>query len=64
MINDALLAASSGPELDQLKAEIKSQLKPYRAHMEKAAYQQTFDNLLLKRLREKFDVPRLSLFFL
>jgi hypothetical protein len=31
--------------------------------MEAAAYKQTFDNLLLKRLREHFAVPRLSLFY-
>jgi hypothetical protein len=32
--------------------------------MEPAVYKQTFDNLLLKRLREQFTVPRLSLFYL
>ena len=49
--------------LDELKKEVKDQLKPYRAQMEAAAYKQTFDNLLLKRLREQFAVPRLSLFY-
>jgi hypothetical protein len=63
LLNEAMLS-NSGPELDQLKAEIKAQLKPYRAQMEKNAYQQTFDNLLLKRVRERFNVPRLSLFYL
>jgi hypothetical protein len=63
LLNEAMLSAS-GSELDQLKAEVKAQLKPYRAHMEKSAYQQTFDNLLLKRVRERFNVPRLSLFYL
>jgi hypothetical protein len=42
---------------------VKDQLKPYRTQMEAAAYKQTFDNLLLKRLREHFAVPRLSLFY-
>jgi hypothetical protein len=32
--------------------------------MEATVYQQTFDNLLLKRLREEFGVPRVSLFYL
>jgi hypothetical protein len=32
--------------------------------MEKEVYERTLDNLLLKRLREKFGVPRLSLFHL
>jgi hypothetical protein len=39
-------------------------LRPYRKQMEPAAYEQTFDNLLLKALREQFAVPRLSLFYL
>jgi hypothetical protein len=46
-----------------LNKEVKDKLKPYRAQMEAAAYKQTFDNLLLKRLREQFAVPRLSLFY-
>jgi hypothetical protein len=32
--------------------------------MDKTAYEQTRTNLLRKRLREYFDVPRLSLFYL
>jgi hypothetical protein len=63
MLNDAMLAVVSGKALDELNKEVKDQLKPYRAQMEPAAYKQTFDNLLLKRLREQFAVPRLSLFY-
>jgi hypothetical protein len=47
-----------------IDAEVKEQLKPYRKQMEPAVYQQTFDNLVLKRLREQFGIPRLSLFYL
>jgi hypothetical protein len=47
-----------------IEREVKEQLKPYRKQMDTAVYQQTFDNLLLKRLREQFGVPRLSLFYL
>jgi len=43
---------------------VKDQLNPYRKQMEAEVYQQTFDNLLLKRLREQFGLPRLSLFYL
>jgi hypothetical protein len=32
--------------------------------MEVTVYEQTFENLLLKRLREQIAVPRLSLFYL
>ncbi len=63
MLNDTMLSVVTKTTLDELKKEIKDQLKPYRAHMETAVYNQTFDNLLLKRLREQFAVPRLSLFY-
>ena len=32
--------------------------------MERATYEQTFDNLLMKRLRDQYELPRLSLFYL
>ena len=63
MLNDAMLVVIPAAELDTLKSGIKDQLKPYRSQMETAVYNQTFDNLLLKRLREQFAVPRLSLFY-
>ena len=63
MLNDAMLNVISVTELDALKSGVKDQLKPYRSQMETAVYNQTFDNLLLKRLREQFGVPRLSLFY-
>ena len=63
MLNDSLLSDSAtGAEV--LTAEIKAELKPYRAQMEPSVYEQTLNNLLLKRLREKFGIPRLSLFYL
>jgi hypothetical protein len=63
MLNEAMLAVVTSTELDALKREIKDQLKPYRSQMEPPVYNQTFDNLLLKRVREQFAVPRLSLFY-
>ena len=63
MLNDAMLNVIPDSELDALKSGVKDQLKPYRSQMEPAVYNQTFDNLLLKRLREQFGVPRLSLFY-
>jgi len=63
MLNEAMLAVVSATELDSLKSGVKDQLKPYRSQMEAAVYKQTFDNLLLKRLREQFALPRLSLFY-
>jgi hypothetical protein len=64
LLNDALRTNVSAEQLTAFEKEIKQQLQPYRSHMAKAVYQQTFDNLLLKRLREQHGVPRLSLFFL
>jgi len=64
MLGEALLMWSPNETKQALTDEIKKQLKPYRGQMETSVYEQTFENLLLKRLREQFDVPRLSLFHL
>lgn len=63
MLNDALLRHYPS-EVVSIRAEVKVELKPYRAQMEKLVYEQTLNNLLLKRLRERIGVPRLSLFYL
>ena len=63
-LSDALLRIVSQEEMARSQKEVKEQLRPYRSHMDKAAYEQTFNNLLLKRLREDLDLPRLSLFYL
>jgi len=64
MLNEALLSAVESEKLEAYRNEVTAQLKPYRNHMEPAAYRMTLDNLLLKRLRDEFGVPRLSLFYL
>ena len=63
MLNDSMLSVASSGTLDELKKNVKDQLKPYKAQIDAAVYKQMFDNLLLKRLREQFAVPRLSLFY-
>ena len=63
MLNDALLSTAHA-KVEAFTKEIKGELKPYRAQMEAPVYEQTLNNLLLKRLREQFGVPRLSLFYL
>ena len=63
MLNDSMLSVVNPTALAELKNGIKDQLKPYRSLMETAVYNQTFNNLLLKGLREQFAVPRLSLFY-
>src|ERR1700674_3979000 len=64
MLSDALRATVSTNQLDEVRDEVKAQLRPYRAHMDASVYEQTMDNLVLKRLRDQFGVPRLSLFYL
>jgi hypothetical protein len=64
LLDDAIRAVMSESELESINAEINSLLKPYKRHMDKAAFEQTWNNLMRKRLREQFGVPRLSLFFI
>jgi ElaB/YqjD/DUF883 family membrane-anchored ribosome-binding protein len=64
MLDDALLESIGSDELEAMRAEVQAQLKSYRRRMDVAMYKQTFDNMLLKRLREQRNIPRLSLFFL
>jgi hypothetical protein len=64
MLSDAILSVVASEELEALTKEVEKQLKPYRKQMEPSVYAQTRDNLLLKRLRETFGVPRLSLFYI
>ncbi|MDQ6652163.1 MAG: hypothetical protein M3Y84_05400 [Acidobacteriota bacterium] len=64
MLNDAVRSVAGSEQLETIESEVKELLKPYRKQMEKTVYQQTFDNFLLKRLREDFGIPRLSLFYL
>lgn len=64
MLSESISSALLPEQLAQVKAEVKEQLKPYRSHMDEKVYEQTFQNLLLKALRDKFGIPRLSLFYL
>jgi phage terminase Nu1 subunit (DNA packaging protein) len=64
LLDSAMREAIGETELMSIQAEIEAQLKPYKRHMDKDAFSQTRDNLLRKRIREHFGVPRLSLFFL
>jgi CHAT domain-containing protein len=64
MLSDALLSVASSDQLEALTREVEKQLKPYRKQMEPVIYEQTRNNLLLKRLRETYNVPRLSLFYI
>jgi hypothetical protein len=59
------LSASAGEEMiAQLQKEGNQKLKSYRQNMEPEIYKLTLDNLIARRLRELYHVPRLSLFYL
>jgi hypothetical protein len=64
MLDESLRASLPVDEVKTALAAAEAQLQPYRARMEKSTYEQTLENLLLKRLREHHGVPRLSLFYL
>jgi hypothetical protein len=64
LLDRALRESISEDALADARASAAEQLKPYRARMERATYEQTLDNLLSKALREGAGVPRLSLFYL
>lgn len=63
-LDRALLTNSDPEHLKTVKKEISQQLKSYKASMEKEAYANTFDLMLLKRLRDDAGIPRLSLYHL
>lgn len=64
LLDRALRATLSDAEVEVGRAQAAEQLRPYKARMERATYEQTLDNLLAKSLREASGVPRLSLFYL
>jgi hypothetical protein len=64
LLDRALRESLTVDALEDARAEAAEQLKPYRARMERATYEQTLENLLAKSLRERAGVPRLSLFYL
>ncbi len=61
LIDESLLKTGAA---DDFKIEIETQLAAYKNKMETDAYRRTFDLMLLKKLRETAEIPRLSLFYL
>lgn len=64
LLERALHSSLPAAEVEAARASAAEQLRPYKARMERATYEQTLDNLLAKSLREANGVPRLSLFYL
>jgi hypothetical protein len=63
-LDDFLVEHTEKSYLETTTKEIEKMLRPYKPRMADEIYRQTRQNLLLKRLREDFNVPRLSLFYL
>ncbi len=64
LIDESLLENAETDELAKLQAETEKELHNYKKQMEAEIYQRTFDLMLLKKFREKVEIPRLSLFYL
>ena len=64
LLDSAITATIPADQMESSIRAVEAQIKPYKRHMDKTAYEQTRDNLLRRRLREHFGLPRLSLFYL
>ena len=64
LLDRAMLTNWEPAHLKSLKKEVDGQLRGYKAEMDADAYKNTFDLMLLKRLREEAGIPRLGLFYL
>lgn len=60
----ALLMVTPDSDLVAVRAEADRDLAPYRRNMTAAQIEQLHKQYVHKRLLEKFDVPRLSLFYM
>lgn len=64
LLDESLLNSTAPETLSLLKTETEKNLASYKTKMEPEVYQRTFELMLLKRLREIAEIPRLSLFYL
>ena len=64
LLDRAMLSNWESSHLKILEKEVAGQLRAYKAEMEPDVYKNTFDLMLLKRLREEAGIPRLGLFYL
>jgi hypothetical protein len=64
LILEGLRESTAADELNRMRRDAQKQLKNYKEGMGQEVYEQTLRNYLAQRLRERFSVPRLSLFYL
>jgi len=64
VILDGLREDAGEEKIKQLRKEGKDRLRGYKQSMEREVYEQTISNFVAQRLRENYQIPRLSLFYL
>lgn len=64
VILDGLKEGAGKEELKEIEREGNLKLRAYKKSMGQDVYAQTLGNYVAQRLREKFGIPRLSLFYL
>jgi hypothetical protein len=64
VILDGLREQAGEEKLGRLREEADGKLRRYKQSMERDVYEQTAGNFVAQRLREIYEVPRLSLFYL
>ena len=64
MMLEGLRANLGAEESARFRHEAEQQLKSYKQRMGPEVYEQTLENNFARRLREKYRVPRLSLFYM
>jgi hypothetical protein len=64
LMYETLLQCVPPAEIEDVRKEGKRQLRDYKERMSPEVYRQTLDHYVAKRLREHYQIPRLSLFYL
>ena len=64
LLDRAMLTNWEPTHLKVLEKEVTGQLRGYKAEMQPDVYKNTFELMLLKRLRDEAGIRRLSLFYL
>ena len=64
LLERAMLTNWDRVHLKFIESQTAAELKQYKAEMDAAAYKNTFDLMLIKRLREEAGIPRLGLYYL
>lgn len=64
LLDRAMIEHWEPGNLKAIKKEISGQLRAYKSEMDADNYQNTYQLMLLKRLREEVGIPRLGLFYL